>query len=60
MLDRYVDPLLRSHAIRFVRVAGEMVLAVILWLQGFPEQAMRTAHRTVASAPVRNHTISLC
>ena len=33
MLDQYIDPLHRSHAIRFVwdqRVAGEMVLAVIL------------------------------
>ncbi|MBV8132975.1 MAG: winged helix-turn-helix domain-containing protein [Alphaproteobacteria bacterium] len=63
MLDRYVDPLLRSHAIRFVwdqRVAGEMVLAVILWLQGFPDQAMRTARRTIESVQARDHTISLC
>ena len=63
MLDRYIDPLLRSHAIRFVwdqRVAGEMVLAVILWLQGFPDQAMRTARRTIESAQARDHTISLC
>jgi hypothetical protein len=38
MLSRYVDPLHRSHTVRFVwdqRVAGEIVLAVILWLQGF-------------------------
>ena len=63
MLDQYIDPLHRSHAIRFVwdqRVAGEMVLAVILWLQGFPDQAMRTARRTVDSAQARDHTISLC
>jgi predicted ATPase/DNA-binding winged helix-turn-helix (wHTH) protein len=63
MLNQYVDPLLRSHAIRFVwdqRIAGEMVLAVILWLQGFPEQAMRTARRTVESAQARDHPISLC
>jgi predicted ATPase/DNA-binding winged helix-turn-helix (wHTH) protein len=61
MLSRYVNPLLRSHAIRFVwdqRVAGDMVLAVVLWLQGFPEQAMRTARSTIESA--RAHTISLC
>ena len=61
MLDRYVDPLLRSHSIRFVwdqRKAGEMVLAVILWLQGFPDQAMRTARRTVESAQARDHPIS--
>jgi predicted ATPase len=63
MLSRYVDPLRRSHTIRFVwdqRVAGEMVLAVILWLQGFPDQAMRTAERTIESARARDHTISLC
>ena len=61
MLDRYVDPLLWSHSIRFVwdqRKAGEMVLAVILWLQGFPDQAMRTARRTVESAQARDHPIS--
>ena len=63
MLTQYVDPLHRSHAIRFVwdqRVAGEMVFAVILWLQGFPDQAMRTAQRTIESARAREHTISLC
>jgi predicted ATPase len=63
MLGRYVDPPRRSHTIRFVwdqRVAGEMFLAVILWLQGFPDQAMRTAQRTIESARARDHTISLC
>ena len=63
MLDRYVDPLHRSHTIRFVwdqRVAGEMALAVVLWLQGFPDQAMRTARHTVESAQARDHAISLC
>jgi predicted ATPase/DNA-binding winged helix-turn-helix (wHTH) protein len=63
MLGSYVDPAHRSHAMRFVwdqRVAGEMVLAVILWLQGFPDQAMSTARRTVESAQAREHTISMC
>jgi len=63
MLGQYVDPLHRSHTIRFVwdqRVAGEMVLSVILWLQGFPDQAVRTARRTVESARTRDHAISLC
>jgi hypothetical protein len=35
MLSHYVDPLHRSHMIHFVwdqRVAGEIILAVILWL----------------------------
>src|SRR5262249_13449669 len=62
MLDRYVDAPHQSHLIRFVwdqRVAGEMILALILWLQGFPDQAMRTAQRTIESARARDHTISL-
>jgi len=61
MLSRYAPH--QSHTIRFVwdqRVAGEMVLALILWLQGFPDQAMRTAQRTIESARARDHTISLC
>jgi predicted ATPase/DNA-binding winged helix-turn-helix (wHTH) protein len=63
MLSRYINALYQSHSIRFVwdqRVAGEMILALILWLQGFPDQAMRTAQRTIESARARDHTISLC
>jgi predicted ATPase len=63
MLSRYVDPLHRSHAIRFVwnqRVVGEIKLAVILWLQGFPDQAMRIARQTIESTRTRDHTISRC
>ena len=63
MLSGYLDPRHRSHTIRFVwdqRVAGEMILALILWLQGFPDQAVRTAQRTIESARASDHTISLC
>ena len=63
MLSRYVDPLHRSHMIRFVwdqRVAGEIILAVILWLQGFPDQAMGTVQRTIQRARRSDHAISLC
>jgi predicted ATPase/DNA-binding winged helix-turn-helix (wHTH) protein len=63
MLSRYVDPLHRSHRIRFVwdqRVAGEIVLAVILWLQGFPDQAMSTVRRTIERARASDHAIALC
>lgn len=41
-------------------MAGEIVLAVILWLQGFPDQAMRTAQRTIERARASDHAISLC
>lgn len=63
MLSRYVDPLHRSHTIRFVwdqRVPGEIILAVILWLQGFPDRAMSTAQRTIERARASDHAISLC
>jgi predicted ATPase len=63
MLSRYVDPLHRSHTIRFVwdqRVAGEILLAVILWLQGFPERAMGTVQMTIERARASDHAISLC
>jgi predicted ATPase/DNA-binding winged helix-turn-helix (wHTH) protein len=63
MLRRYVDPRHRSDMIRFVwdqRVAGDIVLAVILWLQGFPDQAMRTARSTIEGTRANDHTISLC
>ena len=63
MLSGYLDPRHRSHTIRFVwdqRVAGNMVLAVILWLQGFPDQAVRTAQQTIENARASDHTISLC
>jgi predicted ATPase len=63
MLSRYVDPPHRSHMIRFVwdqRVAGEIILAVILWLQGFPDQAVGTVQRTIERARASDHAISLC
>jgi predicted ATPase len=63
MLSSYVDPLHRSHMIRFVwdqRVAGEIILAVILWLQGFPDQAVGTVQRTMERARASDHAISLC
>jgi len=63
MLNQYVDPRHRSDTIRFVwdqRIAGNIVLAVILWLQGFPDQATRTARSTIEGARASDHTISLC
>jgi predicted ATPase/DNA-binding winged helix-turn-helix (wHTH) protein len=63
MLSRYVDPLHRSHMIRFVwdqRVAGEIILAVVLWLQGFPDQAVGTVQKTIERARASDHAISLC
>jgi predicted ATPase/DNA-binding winged helix-turn-helix (wHTH) protein len=62
MLARYVTPVLRSHSIRFQfdeRLAS-CTLARILWLQGFPDQAMRTAQSSVVEASITGHALSLC
>jgi predicted ATPase len=63
MLARYTAPAHRSHIIRFQydqRVAGRADLALILWLQGFPDQAMRVAQNTVEDARAIDHALSLC
>jgi predicted ATPase/DNA-binding SARP family transcriptional activator len=63
MLGRYVPPARRSHAIRFQydqRVATRMILARILWLQGFPDQALRTAQSNVEDARALDHALSVC
>jgi predicted ATPase/DNA-binding winged helix-turn-helix (wHTH) protein len=52
----------KSEIARFVgdaRVAARGFHARILWLQGVPDQAMRTAERCVAEARATNHAISL-
>jgi predicted ATPase len=53
----------RPHAIRFQydqQVMARQILARILWLQGFPEQAQRVAQGNVADAHAVGHAISLC
>jgi tetratricopeptide (TPR) repeat protein len=53
----------RSHIIRFQFdqwLIGRCTLARILWLQGFPDQAMRTAQSSVEEACVTDHALSLC
>jgi predicted ATPase len=42
------------------RVAGRVFLARILWLQGFPDQAMRISQRILEDARAIDHTVSLC
>jgi predicted ATPase len=41
-------------------VHGRAILALILWLQGFPDQAMRTAKDNVEDARAVNHVIAVC
>ncbi len=59
----YVTSDRRSHIIHFqvdVRMAARVVLARILWLQGFPDQAVRVAETNVADALATGHANSLC
>ena len=52
-----------SHIIRFhtdLRVSARMYLARVLWLQGFSEQAVRTAEMSVEEAQATGHALSLC
>jgi predicted ATPase len=63
MLAHYVPPAQKSHIIRFQfdqRVTARAYLARVLWLQGFPDQAMRTAESSVDDARAANHVTSLC
>src|SRR5580704_1611230 len=62
-VDRYVAPDRRSHTVRFLfdqRVTGRVFLARTLWLQGFPDQAMRISQGILEDARAIDHTVSLC
>jgi predicted ATPase/DNA-binding winged helix-turn-helix (wHTH) protein len=62
VLAHSVAPALKSEIAGFVgdaRVSALAYLARILWMQGLPDQAMRTAERCAADARASNHAISL-
>jgi predicted ATPase len=53
----------RPDMIRFqidLLVAARVFLARVLWLQGFPDQAMRAAERSIEDARAADHAVSLC
>jgi predicted ATPase/DNA-binding winged helix-turn-helix (wHTH) protein len=63
MLQREAAALPRSPSIRArfdQPVAGRAVLAHMLWLQGFPDQAVQTARKAVEEAIATSHAISIC
>ena len=63
MLRRYVTPVNRSHIVRFQfdqRVTAHITLGRVLWLQGYPEQALRCVESTVEGALALDHVLSLC
>jgi predicted ATPase/DNA-binding winged helix-turn-helix (wHTH) protein len=63
MLASYVAPASRSHVVRFQRdqrLAARCLLARVLWLQGFPNQAILTAQSAIEEALAADHALSLC
>jgi predicted ATPase/DNA-binding winged helix-turn-helix (wHTH) protein len=62
MLEFYVEPTNRSHAVRFQfdqRVTARVALARVLWLQGLTQQALSEIQDTVAYALSIDHKLSL-
>lgn len=62
MLDGYGTAANPSHIVRFhfdQRVLARIPLANILWLQGFPEQAMRVIETNIGEAIEIGHGLSL-
>ena len=63
MLGCYVASARRSHTIRFQYdqpLVARMILARILWLQGFPDQGLRLALENVEEAQSIGHALSVC
>lgn len=63
VLDQGVAAARRWQIVRFEVdqwAAARAYLARILWLQGLPHQAMRTAEASVTDARATDHAISLC
>jgi predicted ATPase/DNA-binding winged helix-turn-helix (wHTH) protein len=63
MLSADVDPQRRSPIIRFwfdQKIAGRIVLARILWLRGFADQAWLTVQSAIRDAEALNDPATLC
>jgi predicted ATPase len=63
MLAHYVRPTRKLEIIRFhfdPQLAARAFLARVLWLQGFPDQAMRTAESSIEDARAANQMTTLC
>lgn len=63
MVSQYVAPVTGAQSIRYIfdqRVTANCFLARIMWLQGFPDQAMREVERIVEGAIADGNTLSLC
>lgn len=63
VVSGHVESDSRSHIIRFqvdLRVSARTFLAPVLWLLGFPDQALRAAEAAIEDAQAANHALSVC
>jgi predicted ATPase/DNA-binding winged helix-turn-helix (wHTH) protein len=63
VLAEHPAPDYTSHFLRFQfrpHVAAPVLLAWMLWLEGFPDQAVRAAENSVEEARAADHALSLC
>jgi predicted ATPase len=63
VLQHYVPPVHRAHILRYQydqRVSARTTLSLVQWLQGFPDQAVRSARATVDDALSTGHMLSIC
>jgi predicted ATPase len=63
MLADYIPPVRRPDTTRFQfdqRVTARATLPRVLWIQGFPDQAMRIAQTNIEDARAIDHALSLC
>lgn len=63
MISRYVAPVARSDIARFQldpRLAARGTLANVLWLQGYPDQAVQMARQQLDGARAADHALALC
>lgn len=63
MIERYDPPVVRSGIARFQldpRLAARGTLANVLWLQGYPDQAVQMTQRQLEGARTAAHALALC
>lgn len=63
LISQYVSPTKRLRVARFQldqHVASRVLLSNILWLQGYPDQAVLTAEKALADALSTDHALSIC
>ena len=63
MRNNYVAPASRSHVVRYQfdqRMASGVILARILWAQGFPDQALKILEDSLNEALASGHALSIC